>query len=161
MSFTFAYYTWRGNNTNLTFNISDSYFYCESGKDVNISGLSPVTDYRSTSAIQEFGVNNVGRSDTRFSLNLKINSMDDSLKHESFKYKVMVDRTNGGNNCITGNGCEEVGSGNFKNFKVGMNTLVESVELPNNVRYKYYLFMYIDGNMSNPSGMQNSSMNSV
>ena len=30
----------------------------------------------------------------------------------------------------------------LKNLKVGMNTLAEVLELPTNVRYQYYLFVY-------------------
>ena len=158
----FAFYTWRGSNTDVTFNIGDSYFYCESGQTINQTGLSPVLDYKKGS-YHTFKVNNIGKSDTKFSVTLNIKSIDDALKSESFKYKLMVDKTGGSNNCTTSSNCEEVsgGSGNFSKMKVGMNTIAPSIDLPNNTRYQYYLFMYIDGSMSNSTEMQTSKIEST
>ena len=159
---TFAFYTWKSGNTDVTFNIGDSYFYCESGQTINQTGLSPVLDYRKSS-YHTFKVNNIGKADTKFSVTLNIKSIDDALKSTSFKYKLVVDKTGGSNNCVTGSGCEEVsgGSGNFSKMKVGMNTIAPSIDLPNNTRYQYYLFMYIDGNMANSTAMQTSKIESV
>ncbi len=157
-SLTYAYYSWQSANTDITFNINDQYFYCETDIDSSINNLSPVLDYKD-GALYKFKVNNVANKNTTFSVTMNIESIDEVLKHESFKYKLMVDKTNGSNNCQTGaSGCEEVASGNFSNVHVGNNTLVPSINLPNNSRYEYYFFMYIDGNMSNPSGMQSASM---
>ena len=157
-----AFYTWKSGNKDVTFNIGDSYFYCESGQTINQTGLSPVLDYRKSS-YHTFKVNNIGKADTKFSVTLNIKSIDDALKSTSFKYKLVVDKTGGSNNCVTGSGCEEVsgGSGNFSKMKVGMNTIAPSIDLPNNTRYQYYLFMYIDGNMANNTAMQTSKIESV
>ena len=157
----YASYTWKSKDTDVTFNIGDAYFYCESGFEVAARGLSPVLDYRSGS-YHTFKVNNIGKADTKFSVTLNIKSMDDALQNESFKYKLVVDKTGGSNDCSSTSttACEEVenGSGNFSQMKVGMNTIAPSIELPNNSRYQYYLFMYIDGNMPNDTSMQNSSI---
>ncbi|MCI6266987.1 MAG: InlB B-repeat-containing protein, partial [Erysipelotrichaceae bacterium] len=164
LAFSYASYIWKSEDTIVTFDINDSYFYCESGIEVVLNGLSPVLDYRSGS-YQTFKVNNIGRTATRFSLSLNVTNIDDSLKSESFKYKLMVDKTGGSNNCadVNNSNCIEVegGSGNFSSIKTGMNTLVSSIEIPNNIRYQYYLFMYIDGNMENDVSMQNSSITST
>ena len=157
-SLTYAYYDWQSTNTNITFNVSDQYFSCETDIDSSISNLVPVTDYKN-GVLHKFKVNNVANKNTTFSVTMNIESIDEVLKDPSFKYKLMVDKTNGSNNCQTGaSGCEEVANGNFSNVHVGNNNLVPSIALPNNSRYEYYFFMYIDGNMSNPSGMQSASM---
>ena len=162
LALTYAFYIWKGDNTLVTFNINDSYFYCESGVESNIDGLYPVLDYRD-GGYQTFVVNNVGRQDTTFSLTMEITAIDEVLLSESFKYKLVVDTTGGNNNCAdtSNSNCVEVGSGNFANAKVGANTLVSSISLPNNSRYQYYLFLYIDGNMKNDTAMQSSSMTST
>ncbi len=156
---TYSYYTWKSEDTLVTLNINDSYFYCESDINVAVSSLSPVLDYHD-GTYQTFKVNNIGKKDTTFSLSLNISSIDTSLLTDSFKYKLVVDKTGGSNNCAdtSNSNCVAVGEGNFSNFKVGMNTLVSSIQLLNNSRYQYYLFMYIDGNMENDVSMQSSSM---
>ena len=161
MSITFAYYSWRSSNTDVTFSISDSTFTCETDLDSSISSLAPVTDYRNGTH-QVFSVKNIGRSDTTFSLTMNISNISNVLKHPSFKYKLMLDPTNGSRDCSSTsvNNCELVGEGSFENVSVGMNTLVQSINLPNNSRYRYYFFMYLDGNMSNPTGIQNGTMTS-
>ena len=162
LALTYAFYIWKGDNTLVTFNINDSYFYCESGVESNIDGLYPVLDYRG-GGYQTFVVNNIGRQDTTFSLTMEITAIDSPLLSEAFKYKLVVDTTGGNNNCADTNNsnCVEVGSGNFADAKVGANTLVSSIALPNNSRYQYYLFLYIDGNMENDTAMQSSSMTST
>jgi len=158
LAFSFAYYVWKSEDTDVVFNISDPYFYCESGIENNVGSLSPVLDYR-LGSYDKFGVDNIGMYDTSFSVSMNISQMDDSLKNESFKYKLMVD-TSGVNDCssTSNSSCVEVGSGDFSDMKVGMNTLVSPLTLPNNVRYDYYLFLYIDGNMENDTSMQNSNI---
>ena len=161
ISITYAYYSWRSSNTDITFSIDDSYFYCETDIDSSVSSLAPTNDYRNGS-VQTFHVNNVGRSDTTFSLSMNITSISDVLKDESFKYKLMLDPTNGSKNCASTSedGCTLVGEGNFSEVHTGLNTLVQSLNLPNNTRYQYYFFMYLDGTMENPTGIQNGSMES-
>ena len=155
---TYSYYSWKSEDTLVTLNLNDSYYYCESDIDVVINSLSPVLVYRDET-YQTFKVNNIGRQDTTFSLNLNISNIDESLLVDSFKHKLVVDKTGGSNNYAdTNNNCVSVGEGNFSTFKVGMNTLIPSVELINNSKYQYYLFVYIDGNTENDVSIQNSSM---
>ncbi|MBQ6476826.1 MAG: InlB B-repeat-containing protein [Bacilli bacterium] len=159
-SLTYAYYQWQSSNTNITFNVDDSYFYCETDINSSINNLIPVNDYK-LGVLHKFKVNNIANKNTTFSITMNISSIDDALKDPSFKYKLMVDKTNGSNNCQQGaSACEAVanGEGTFENVHVGNNTLVSSISLPNDSRYEYYFFIYIDGNMSNPSEMQSASM---
>ena len=159
VSFTYAYYSWRSSNTNITFNINDTYFYCETDIDSSVSSsLAPVTDYKN-GQLHKFKVNNVANRDTTFSLSMNIISISDVLKSTDFKYKLMVDKTNGSNNCQAGaSGCVEVSSGNFSQVHIGNNTIVPSITLPNNSRYEYYFFMYIDGSVQNSTEIQNARM---
>ena len=167
LSFTYAFYYWRSSNTIVTFNISDSQFYCETDIDSSVSSLSPVLDYKDGS-YQTFKVNNIGGSDTTFSLSMNVSicnndSNDDCsvFQDESFKYKLMLDPTGGSRDCHADDtNCTLVGGGSFSSIHKGMNTLISSINLPNNSKYQYYFFMYIDGDMQNPVNLQNSSMTS-
>ena len=167
LSFTYAFYYWRSSNTIVTFNISDSQFYCETDIDSSVSSLSPVLDYKDGS-YQTFKVNNIGGSDTTFSLSMNVSicnndSNDDCsvFQDESFKYKLMLDPTGGSRDCHADDtNCTLVGEGSFSSIHKGMNTLISSINLPNNSKYQYYFFMYIDGDMQNPVNLQNSSMTS-
>ncbi len=157
-SLSYAYYSWSSTNTDITFNLNDQYFYCETDIVSNISNLAPVNDYKQ-GVLHKFKVNNIANKETYFSITLDISAIDEPLKDESFKYIIYVDKTNGSHNCqVSDNGCDIVGQGNFKNAKVGKNTLVSSERLPNNSRYEYYLFLYIDGTMTNPANIQTSSI---
>ena len=75
VSFTYAYYSWRSSNTNITFNINDTYFYCETDIDSSVSSsLAPVTDYKN-GQLHKFKVNNVANRDTTFSLSMNMKWM--------------------------------------------------------------------------------------
>ena len=100
-------------------------------------------------------VTKVLSSDTSFSITLNITEISEVLKSDSLKYKLMVDKTGSSDNCDTSSNCIEVVNGDFSKMKLGANTIAPSLELPNNSRYKYYLFIYIDGNMPNDTSMQN------
>ena len=162
LALTYAFYIWRGDNTLVTFNINDSYSYCEVGEERTFEGIGPVLDYRD-GIYQTFVVNNAGNSDTTFSLTLEITSIDEALLSESFQYKLVADTSGGSNNCadLSNNNCVEIGTGNFANFRVGANTLFSSVSLASHSRYQYYLFLYIDGNMENDTAMRNCSMTAI
>ena len=105
ISFTYAFYSWRSSDTDVTFNINDSYFYCETDIDSSVSSLAPVTNYRSGS-YQTFHVNNIGRSDVTFSLTMNITSISDVLKDQSFKYMLVYDPTNGSRDCTAADAVE-------------------------------------------------------
>ena len=154
----YAFYSWKSGNTDVTFNIGDSYFYCETGQNVSETGLVPVLDYQSTTSKYTFKVNNIGKSDSKFSVTLNISEISESLKSTSLKYKLMVDKTGSSNICDTSSNCIEVVSGDFSKMKKGINTIAPSIDLPNNSRYQYYLFIYIDGNMQNDTSMQNGTL---
>lgn len=155
---TFAFYSWKSGNTDVTFNIGDSYFYCETGQNVSETGLAPVLDYQSTTSKYTFKVNNIGKADTKFSVTLNISEISESLKSTSLKYKLMVDKTGSSSTCDTSSNCTEVASGDFSKMKKGINTIAPSIDLPNNSRYQYYLFIYIDGNMQNDTSMQSGTL---
>lgn len=157
LGLTYAYYTWRSSDTSLTFSISDSYFKCQSGIETHTTSLEPVNDYK-LGSYQTFIVNNIGMSDTTFSVTMDIESIDEELIAADVKYKLVVDETGGSNNCTTTD-CTLVGEGSFANAKVGMNTLVATIFIPNNVNYEYYLFIYIDGEMSENTNRAGKSIN--
>lgn len=170
--FTYAFYSWRSEeNTVVEFSITDgSTLTCESGEDVVYSGLGPVIDYRD-GAFQTFVVSNSGNSEADFAIMLNITRIDASLNNVAFKYKlVMTEVINNqideeGITCtdINNSACTEVvnGSGSFESLGVGTHILVDSITVPDNTTYQYYLFIYIDGNLENSLDMRESVMVSV
>ena len=162
VSITYAYYSWRSSNTIVTFNIQDNIFYCEHKDPNNTGGIAPVLDYK-TGFFDSYIVKNIGRSDTTFSITIDILSCLNNSNNgtstncseffrDDFKYKVLLDPTGGSNNCsVDDTNCTVVGEGNFSGMKVGKNTLIRTVNLPNNSKYQYYVFLYLDGNVSNPN----------
>ena len=177
ISITYAYYSWKSSETTVTFNIDDDIFYCETDVDSSVGTnsdnvLAPVNNYRN-GVRQSFIVKNIGRQNTTFSLTMNVtNISSDIIKHPTFKYKLVYDPTGGARNCTladatsdgAGNTCINVtnGTGDFSNIQLGMNTLVQSITLPNNSKYKYYFFMYLDGQGGQtPDGIQNESMSAT
>ena len=116
--------------------------------------------------VDSYTVKNIGRQNTAISITADILSCSKKVNNSyvatdcseffrsDFKYKVMLDPTGGSRDCTANNSnCTAVtgGEGNFSNMHVGKNTLVGNISLPNNSKYKYYVFLYLDGNVSNPN----------
>lgn len=149
--FTYAYYVWKGENVNVAINIQDVSLECTPGADIEATGLGPVLDY-TDGVSATFSVRNGGSSRLLFRIGLDITSIDEELLVESFKYKLMRDSTGGTNYT------EEVISGDFSNFVIGDNTLVEEESIAGNSTYSYQFIVYIDGTVYNDNNMQNKSM---
>ena len=134
LSITYAFYNWKSSDTPVTFNISDSYFFCETNIETNINSLVPDSNgnYKN-GTYQAFVVNNIGRRDTTFSVSLNVQAISDVLKHESFKYKLLLDPTGGSKDCSspseTGCTTNSAWEGDFSDVHVGMNTLIPSINL--------------------------------
>lgn len=85
--FTFAWYQWQSENTNVVFTIEDDngLTKCEPGPDVNVENIGPVLDYND-GVFTTFQVENKNDSVSTFSIGLDITSIGESLLVESFRY---------------------------------------------------------------------------
>ena len=150
---TFALKLWTStNNTELTFRIgeySTEGITCKSGEDVTISNIGPVFDYEKDGEVITFRAIAASSNTTPLNVSFNISTITDNLKETSFKYALMssTDKTN----------YTEILKGDFSNISSGSSIdLIKDKVITKTTYYK--LIIYIDGNMENPTSMQNGSL---
>ena len=162
-SLTFAYYVWKSANTNVDVGIHDGGLKYVYKKSASIEGanLSPILDYTDSSYYAD---SNYGKyliytdytatntkSDT-YMMYAKINiiSMSDALKSTGFKW-VLLEKVGDSYSKV-------LKSGNFSNLSVGSNTIYSDIYIEPEEIKEYRFIVYIDGNSSDSSNMQNASI---
>ena len=150
---TFALKLWTStNNTELTFRIgeySTEGITCKSGEDITVSNIGPVFDYEKDGEVITFRAIAASSNTTPLNVSFNISTITNNLKETSFKYALMssTDKTN----------YTEILKGDFSNINSGSSiTLIEDKVVTKTTYYK--LIIYIDGNMENPTSMQNGSL---
>ena len=153
--FTYAFYSWRSSNSGVSLNITEQNLKIEfiTGTDVNAINIGPVLDYND-GVSTTFSISNPLTTDLEFNVILDITTISDNLKNETFKYILLVD-TSGGTNYT-----EEVTSGNFLDFDIGSNTILQTELVSANSTYSYKFIVYIDGNVRNDNNLQNNTLES-
>lgn len=152
--FTYAWYQWNSDTTGFSVTIEDLVINFVMGPDVNVSNIGPVLNYQDGVKSDFQAVNETGVEQS-FSLYLNINSITDTLLVDSFKY-VLVKDVNGGTNYDYDN---PVSSGTFSGFGIGGNTISIDITVASSSTYSFQFIVYIDGNVSNNTNMQENSMN--
>ena len=150
---TFALKLWTStNNTELTFRIgeySTEGITCKSGEDITVSNIGPVFDYEKDGEVITFRAIAASSNTTPLNVSFNISTITDNLKETSFKYVLMssTDKTN----------YTEILKGDFSNINSGSSIdLIKDKVITKTTYYK--LIIYIDGNMENPTSMQNGSL---
>ena len=162
-SLTFAYYAWKSANTNVDVGIHDGGLKYVYKKSASIEGanLSPILDYTDSSyyadsnygkylIYSDYTATNT-KSDT-YMMYAKINiiSMSDALKSTGFKW-VLLEKVGDSYSKV-------LKSGNFSNLSVGSNTIYSDIYIEPEEIKEYRFIVYIDGNSSDSSNMQNASI---
>ena len=141
---TLAWWTWStsGNEqTNVVVTVGGITVNYEDGEDITNNNLIP-TSTKEKGISKDITVSSTGQ--VYLDLNMAVVTLDDGLKDASFKYELY-------------NGNDLVRSGNFANSNVGDNiALLSGVEVTSSST-TYTLYIWIDGNMSNPSTMYNQN----
>ena len=150
---TFALKLWTStNNTELTFRIgeySTEGITCKSGEDITVSNIGPVFDYEKDGEVIAFRAVAASSNTTPLNVSFNISTITDNLKEKSFKYVLM--------SSINNSTFTEELKGDFSNISSGSSiTLIEDKVITKTTYYK--LIIYIDGNMENPTSMQNGSL---
>ena len=151
----FGYFLWNStNNTDISFTVEGAVVELSDGADIKGASLMPVINYTTGGSdvvkkdIKIKLKNNV-TSDVTVNFKLKINSIDNGLKHSSFKY-----------NLVNASGTS-VSSGDFATSKAGDSISLLSLSSTNGTLTTsltgYTLYIYIDGTVDNPSSMMNQS----
>ena len=150
---TYALKLWSSTeNTELTFRIGEyttESLICKSSEDITISNIGPVFNYTKDGEIIPFKVLASSDNTSALNVNFNISTITDNLKVSSFKYVLMSSK---GNNTF-----EELTKGDFSN--TSNNTQIPLIS--NNVLKEttyYKLIIYIDGNIENPTSIQNGSI---
>ncbi len=153
LSASYAYLKWSSSRTNVTFNIESCDIVYNAG--VNISGKSfgPALSKDDTNNVISKDISMTPEcSDVTARLTLKVVSIDDELKDSSFVWE-LYDK----NDTTT-----PVSSGNFASATTDtVYTLLDTTTLTNGVTSKYTLYIYINGNLDNPSTMGGKSFNFI
>jgi len=152
--FTYAYYAWESDPTNVVIGIQDLSTECITGPDVNVINIGPVLDYKD-GVKTTFSLGGSAEAEI-VSLSLDITHIDEELKVDYFKYALVYD-TDGGTDYDYANPIKD---GNFSEMVVGSNTIVSSLPIPTSGIYSYQFIVYIDGSVYNDSNIQNKSLES-
>ena len=150
---TFALKLWTStNNTELTFRIgeySTEGITCKSGEDITVSNIGPVFDYEKDGEVITFRAVAASSNTTPLNVSFNISTITDNLKEKSFKYVLM--------SSINNSTFTEELKGDFSNISSGSSIdLIKDKVITKTTYYK--LIIYIDGNMENPTSMQNGSL---
>ena len=150
---TFAYFTWKSTNNDISFTVSGVTVELNDGKDITGANLMPTLKYTSTGNINKpikIRLKEETPDTVTVNINLKINTIDTGLKDASFKYTLVS-----GNTIIK--------EGNFSsatnNSTITLATLTNTstTNKLTTTTSTYNLYIWIDGTMDNPSTMMNKS----
>ena len=152
----FAFFSWGSddsNNTNVSFDVVAETVYIEydAGSDIEGANLYPVDD-KSDGISKDITVktDKVSSKPVTFNLYLDLTDVPEELMDDSFKWAIYRDNELVASDSITKNivGCSK----NNTNHIVLVNN-----ETVNTTLKKYTLYLWIDGNMTNPDTMMNKS----
>ena len=155
--FTYAFYQWKSDNSDVNLTIKDGrdgIVSCTNGPSVDVKNIGPVLNV-SDGVKTSFSVDNTSSSEVTLTLGLKITSIGNPLRVESFKYALYQDTTGSDNFDYDAN---PILSGNFSKMSVGDNTLSTTLTVEKESTYSFQFIVYIDGNMESASSMMNSSL---
>ena len=141
---TLAWWTWSTSSneqTNVVVTVGGITINYEDGENITNNNLIP-TSTKEKGISKNITVSSTGQ--VYLDLNMAIVTLEDGLKDASFKYEIY-------------NGSELVTGGNFANSNAGDNiALLSGVEVTSSPT-TYTLYIWIDGNMSNPNTMYNQN----
>ena len=139
-----AWWTWSTSSneqTNVVVTVGGITINYEDGENITNNNLIP-TSTKEKGISKNITVSSTGQ--VYLDLNMAVVTLDDGLKDASFKYEIY-------------NGSDLVKGGNFANSNAGDNiALLSGVEVTSNPT-TYTLYIWIDGNMSNPNTMYNQN----
>ena len=155
---TFAWLTWRSNNTAMVLRIGDVSGLTVTLKPYKINAtLSPVASYTSNEnvVVVDVTAQNNGTQFYTFNLFYQIDTIDSALIDEGFKYTI----TKCTANCDTASNYSLLNddSGNFSTASSNSNFNIYEEAIPGMVTYKYKVYLWIDSSAGNQTNMQSKS----
>jgi len=158
ISGTFAWLSWRSQNTAMVLTIGDIRGLTVSLKPYQINAtLSPVASYTSSTnvVVVDVTADNKKTEEDNFKLFYKIDTIDDALKSEGFKYTIAKCTSN----CSNANNYTVLNNagGDFSTATSNSNLNIYQETVPANTTYNYKVYLWIDSNAGNQSNMQNKT----
>ena len=148
---TFAWLSYRTQDTAMVLTVGDIKGLTVTLKPYQIKGtLSPVSGYSSGKVVDVTAQNNSTSLADNFTLYYAVETIDNALKDEGFKYTITKSTNNGSSYSVIKNG-------NFLNAANGKNLEIYQENVPANTTYKYKVYIWIDSSAGNQSSMQNKS----
>ena len=141
---TFAYYIWKSStNAIVNLNICTPTITFAGGSTINGVDMIPVLT-KEDGTIKEIEVkkNSTCNRDVTMNLYLELTTFPTELSDSSFKYELYKNSET-----------MAIASGNFSNKKEGDTITLLSNQILNTSKDTYTLYIYIDGNVDNPSTM--------
>lgn len=152
----FAYFSWgsdTSSNTNVSFDVVVETVYIEydAGSDIEGANLYPVDD-KSDGISKDITVktDKVSSKPVTFNLYLDLTDVPEELMDDSFKWAIYRDNELVASDSITKN-IVECSKNNTNHIVLVNNETVDTT------LKKYTLYLWIDGNMTNPDTMMNKS----
>ena len=150
---TFAWLTWRSQNTAMVLTIGELDGMSVTLKPYQINAsLTPTNDY-TTQEYVNVTVENKKTVVDDFTLYYSINNIDAALIDDGFKYTIVKSTNNWSSQTV-------VKIGNFVSARTGQNMEIYSESVPgNNTIYKYRVYLWVDSSDGNQASMQGKTFN--
>ena len=149
---TYAWFTWQStNNTNVSFTVGGVDVTFDAGSDITSSKLRPVSSKEvgvSKGYAIEKTITASSAMTSYLNIYLTLTTLPNNLKEESFVWEIYK-------------GSDLVSQGNFKNNNQGDKITIASNQEITSTTSTYKLYIWIDGNKSNPETMQNQTFKFV
>lgn len=150
---TFAWLTWRTQNTAMILTIGELDGMSVTLKPYQINAsLTPTNDY-TTQEYVNVTVENKRTMAGDFTLYYSINNIDTALIDDGFKYTIVKSTNNWSSQTV-------VKTGNFVSARTNQNMEIYTETVPgNNTTYKYRVYLWIDSSDGNQASMQGKTFN--
>ena len=143
---TYAIFKWTSTNSDITFNVEGCYITYDAGSNISGASFGPaLTKDDTTNVISKKIAMTPECTGVTANLTLKVDSIDDGLKEQSFIYELY-------------DGTTKIANGNFADATTGkIYNLLNTKTLTKDTTQNYTLYIYIDGNQDNPTTMGGQS----
>ena len=143
---TYAIFKWTSTNSDVTFNVEGCYVTYNGGSNISGASFGPALSKNDTNNVISKKISMTPEcTGVTANLTLKVDSIDDGLKEQSFIYELY-------------DGTSKIANGNFADATTGkIYNLLNTKTLTKDTTQKYTLYIYIDGNQDNPTTMGGQS----
>lgn len=149
---TFAFLTYRSNNTAMVLTIGDINDVEITLSPYQITGtFNPISTY-TNEKYTNVTVKNSNSSSRNITLYYQINSIANELKIASFKYTITKSTDNGSS-------YSHLKTGNFASATTGSNMNITEESIPAGATYKYKVYIWLDSSGGNQASAQGKTLN--